>query len=303
MNNRLIDKILSIVSRPRSGDGSPEAAMERLLREMNKTVPVMTGAAARLRERILAMGRECGRISGEIERARGGKNLDGPRESLRRAEQQLEAARTSHAAAVSAIHAFIAEKRKALAETVAILAERERDRRRSHRKALERRLAVIGHYDPEEEPHAGSRPAGTDGSAAAWTSRIREGRLKTSRIREMSGMAPHKSVGVLIDQTAAAAERILDYLEGRPDTASAARSFMSYYLDSVLNIIEGYLKLLDRGKPGDEITERLRSAEAAIAEIAPAFTKILANIMERDLIRLDAEISVLKKSLESEDLA
>lgn len=279
--------------------------MERLLREMNKTVPVMTGAAARLRERILAMDRECGRISKEIEHSRGGKDLAAPRESLRRAREQLAAARASHAAAVSAINAFITEKRKALEDSAAALAERERSHRASRRSGLKRHLAVIGHYNPVggEEMRAGSPAAEESAGAADWALRIREGRTKTSRIRDMAVMVPHHSVRVLIDDTAAAAEKILEYLADRPETASAARSFMSYYLDSVLNIIEGYLKLLDRGQPGAEIAARLRSAESAIAEIAPAFTKILANIMERDLIRLDAEITVLKKTLESEQLA
>jgi len=252
-----------------------------MLRELNETVPPRAEAAAGIRERIREIEAECVEI-----RAR--DNV--PDASLRRAEEQLAAARVSHAEAVASLNAFIDDRKRRILEALASLRERKRTEwQRRFDLQMARFKEAVRHGE------------GTAADGSTRPARTEEARRKTARIRAMACRAADETVRARIDETADAADAILDYLAEHPASGASARAFAVYYLDAALSIVEGYLELLKReDAPG--VDARLRAAESAISDIAAAFRNILGKIMERDLINLDAEIAVLKRTIRDDNL-
>lgn len=267
----------------RRGDGprGPARIIERLLRELNETVPRRAAAAAGIRERMREIEAECGEI-------RAGDGISGS--SLRRAEEQLAAARVSHAEAVASLNAFIDDRKRKIQEALASLRERERAEWQQRFDLQMDRFKEAVRYGEGMPTDGSTRPARTE-----------EARRKAARIRAMACRAANETIRARIDEMADAADAILDYLAEHPASSASARAFAVYYLDAALSIVDGYLELLKReGAPA--VDARLRAAESAISDMAPAFKNILGKIMERDLINLDAEIAVLKKTIRSDNI-
>ncbi len=282
MLERFARAVRSFMNRRSAGPRGPARIIERMLRELNETVPPRAEAAAGIRERMREIEAECDEI-----RARDGVSDA----SLRRAEEQLAAARVSHAEAVASLNAFIDVRKRRILEALASLKERERA---EWQQRFDLQMDCF-----KEVVRRGEGAPPTDGSTRAG--RTEEARRKAARIRAMTCRAADETIRASIGETADAADAILDYLVEHPASGASARAFAVYYLDAALSIVEGYLELLKReSAPG--VTARLRAAESAISDMAPAFKNILGKIMERDLINLDTEIAVLKKTIRADDI-
>ncbi len=282
MLERFTRAVRSFLERRSAGPRGPAGIIERMLRELNETVPPRAEAAADIRERMRELEAECGEI-----RARDG--VSGA--SLRRAEEQLAAARASHAEAVASLNAFIDDRKRKILEALASLRARERTE-------CQLRFDLQMDRFKEAVRHGEGAPP-TDGSTRPG--RTEEARRKAGRIRAMACRATDETIRARIVETADSADAILDYLAKHPSSDASARAFNVYYLDAALSIVEGYLELLKR-KDAPGVDPRLRAAESSISDMAPAFKNILGKIMERDLINLDAEIAVLKKTIRADNI-
>lgn len=281
MLERFTRAVRSFLERRSAGPRGSAGIIERMLRELNETVPPRAEAASGIRERMRELEAECVEI-----RARDG--VSGA--SLRKAEEQLAAARVSHAEAVTSLNAFIDDRKRRILEALASLRERER---------TEWQLRFDLQMDRFKETVQQGEGAAADGSTRPG--RTEEARIKAARIRTMACRTTDETIRARIVETADAADAILDYLAEHPSSDPSARAFTVYYLDAALSIVEGYLELLKReGAHG--VDPRLRAAESAISDMAPAFKNILGKIMERDLINLDAEIAVLKKTIRADNI-
>jgi 5-bromo-4-chloroindolyl phosphate hydrolysis protein len=94
-------------------------------------------------------------------------------------------------------------------------------------------------------------------------------------------------------------DEILDDYKKEPQDIKA---FIDYYLDSAIKIIKKYVDLSEISIKTVEIENIIQKSEGVISALKDALTKQMANSMQDDMIDLDAEISVLEKTLKSEGL-
>lgn len=295
MHNRIVDFFTGL-ARGRAGRHEPPAAaVERLLREMNRSIPSMAETVGRLHERIRGLERERLRLENS---APGAGRLSA-------LERQLAAAQSSHAEALRSMNDYIEGAKRELARNLDLLKDDERAHEEHEIQGTMRRMASIGTAAGGTDPArpASAMPGESAADAHAWEGRLEEGRAKARRIGDMAHRA---AGGVMRDRILGAAQTagaIIDYLAGHPERIAVARQFVSYYLDAALNILEGYLELRDSGGASAEVRESLGDAESALADIERAFAKILEKIMEQDLINLDVEIAVLQKAIKADNLS
>ncbi|HEY9592828.1 MAG TPA: 5-bromo-4-chloroindolyl phosphate hydrolysis family protein [Spirochaetia bacterium] len=132
---------------------------------------------------------------------------------------------------------------------------------------------------------------------------LREGQEKLKRLQDLSVRIRDASVRGSFDAVVSAARRIMDDLKKNPKDIRAARQFLSYYLDATIAIVERYVDLSEKGLNAAEIQSTLRKVETMLGMIREAFEKQHARLLEDDVMDLDAEITLLKKTIEMEGLA
>ena len=80
------------------------------------------------------------------------------------------------------------------------------------------------------------------------------------------------------------------------------RKFMSYYLPTTLKFSEAYRDLELKAVQTDEIQATKAEIRQALDNINLAFQKLYANLMQKDLMGLSADISALETMLSQEGL-
>jgi hypothetical protein len=98
------------------------------------------------------------------------------------------------------------------------------------------------------------------------------------------------------------ADEILDELGQKPRKLSAARSFLTYYLDAAARIVQGYASLCARAS-GTEVNRALRRAEDSLDSVQQAFDRQLAAVLEDRVFDLEAEIELLERTVAMESLS
>ena len=89
-----------------------------------------------------------------------------------------------------------------------------------------------------------------------------------------------------------------DFKENPGDT----NSFISYYLDATLRILDKYVELSTNAIISSEVQQMLIKSENMIDSVTETFENYKQKSTDEDLIDLDAEISVLEKTIKSEGL-
>jgi len=130
---------------------------------------------------------------------------------------------------------------------------------------------------------------------------IKKGMRKVRAMRKMAGMIESESVRGCVQRIANHAESIFEDFKSDPKDLKAARQFLSNYMDSTQKIIGQYVALSGQGK-GAENSETLRKAEGVLGTIEKAFEKQLQKLYDDDFLDLDAEISVIEKSMKMEGM-
>lgn len=95
-------------------------------------------------------------------------------------------------------------------------------------------------------------------------------------------------------------DRILSELAQRPGRTSAARPFLTYYVDVAGRIVVRYVDLSGRHVDSDEMKDLLARAEASLDSVQAAFDQQLETLLSSDVIDLDSEITLLEKMVDSE---
>ena len=131
---------------------------------------------------------------------------------------------------------------------------------------------------------------------------LREGQEKLSELRGLSPRISDRSIRSKFDAIVAAAESILNDLKKNPRDIRAARQFLTYYLDATIKIVSRYADLSEKNLPSAEIQDSLRKAESMLDMIHAAFEKQHARLLENDVLDLDAEMALLKQTIQMEGL-
>jgi 5-bromo-4-chloroindolyl phosphate hydrolysis protein len=129
---------------------------------------------------------------------------------------------------------------------------------------------------------------------------LKEGRAQVAALRGIGARVSNPVVQFKVKQIAEVADKILEDIRKDPGDLKAARSFLNYYLDSTVKILERYAELSAKKVLDREVQVSLKRVEGLLDSIRLAFHKQLAKLLENDMLDLDTEMSVLEKTIQLE---
>lgn len=127
---------------------------------------------------------------------------------------------------------------------------------------------------------------------------LAEGRRKLNQIRALGRNIKNER----LERVCKTIEKILAEIRRDPADLKRARQFLSYYLDSTINILEKYEKLSAQDIGDPAIRASLSRVESMIDTINLAFEKQLSHLLSNDVMDLDTELSLLEKTIQMEGL-
>ena len=126
---------------------------------------------------------------------------------------------------------------------------------------------------------------------------IKDGMKKLSEIRQQSIHIKKNVVAFKIKDICKVGVEIFDVLKKNPNDARRAKQFINYYLDATVNIVKKYVELSRRKDQTEEVRNSLSEVENTLDSIKETYEKQLANLYEDDLLDLNTEISLLKRTM------
>jgi hypothetical protein len=131
---------------------------------------------------------------------------------------------------------------------------------------------------------------------------LAEGRRKLGEIKAAGARIEAPKAKETVVAISATIEKILAEIKRDPDDLKRARQFLSYYLDATITILQKYLSLSAQNLPDEEIRASLARAESVLGTLDAAYSKQLAHLLTNDVMDLDAELSLLEKTIRMEGL-
>lgn len=131
---------------------------------------------------------------------------------------------------------------------------------------------------------------------------LQEGKEKLGEMRGYISKIRDYQIRKKANAVYQAATAIFDNFKDDPRDIKGARPFLNYYFDSAIEIIKKYIELKDKKIQTPEMAETLSKVEATLETIKAAFEEQLVKLQENDVMDLDVEIEVLKKSLQGDGL-
>ncbi len=142
--------------------------------------------------------------------------------------------------------------------------------------------------------------SGIDGDAVQRI--LSEATVKVDGIAALTSRIPKAEVKSKIEKLVVVARGILDDIRKDPKDARRARQFLNYYLDAVTRILTHYTELTERGIGSTDAKAALVKVESLLISLENAFEMQRASLAADDVLDLDAEISVLEKTLDMEGM-
>lgn len=127
-----------------------------------------------------------------------------------------------------------------------------------------------------------------------------EGVKTLSRIRNQTRMIKNNDIAHKIQDICKIGIEIFEDIKKDPSDLKKIKTFTNYYLDSTEKIINQYVDLSNRNDQTQDIKDSLEKVEGLLDQIKETFSKQLASLLEDDLLNLDVELSVLKKTMKYE---
>lgn len=128
------------------------------------------------------------------------------------------------------------------------------------------------------------------------------GHNKLKTMRALAQRFPYQRVQRRALDVCEIVAKILRNIEHDPRDLRPSRQFLNYYLDSAVEIFRQYLALSRQGIRSKEVEDTMIKAEDTIVQMKAAFDTHLAKLLENDLLHLDTEMDVLRKTFELEGL-
>jgi hypothetical protein len=125
---------------------------------------------------------------------------------------------------------------------------------------------------------------------------------KHASLLEAAGKIKLPAVKMKLEAVADVVHRILADLSAQPKHLQKARQFLNYYLDATVKIVQRYVSLSSKGSKDKTLNDALRRTEETIETLQKAFEKQLRLLLEDDMLDLDTELTVLRRTIEMEGL-
>jgi 5-bromo-4-chloroindolyl phosphate hydrolysis protein len=122
---------------------------------------------------------------------------------------------------------------------------------------------------------------------------IEQGQTKLKTLGSFIGKVESVEVKKKVKEITDIVEKIFLDLKKDPKDVKVAREFLSYYLDTTLNILNRYVDISRQKLKSKKITEMLDT-------IKRAFEKQLEKLLRDDILDLDSDIAVLEQTMKTE---
>lgn len=96
--------------------------------------------------------------------------------------------------------------------------------------------------------------------------------------------------------------KIFENFKNDPEDIKISRQFLSYYLDTTIKIIRKYIDLSSQKVISVELKESLQRVDSILSQIIEAFAKHHDKLIQNDIMDLDAEITVMEKTMKMEGM-
>lgn len=126
---------------------------------------------------------------------------------------------------------------------------------------------------------------------------ISGGKKKVKTLREYADRISQPEIHSGVLKISGTSEKIFQNFQKDPKDIKAARQFITYYLDAVINVLDQYTALPESAPGKNEFQKKVQDL---LATANSSFEKQLARLYEDDYLNLDTEMSVLEKALKSE---
>jgi 5-bromo-4-chloroindolyl phosphate hydrolysis protein len=123
---------------------------------------------------------------------------------------------------------------------------------------------------------------------------------KIKRIGALAGRIAKPDVQRDAKRVVELMERILEDLYRDPSDIKRASTFLAYHVDATLNVFGRYVELSEQNLRDPGLLDSLRRSEGSFKTMAQAYERLLAGLMENDLLDLDVEIKTLEGAFRAE---
>lgn len=96
--------------------------------------------------------------------------------------------------------------------------------------------------------------------------------------------------------------KILQDLKDDPKDYAQARQFLTFYLDSTINIITKYMEISKHNVTDEKIKTSLLKVEEMLKTLSDAYEVQLTKLLQNEVMDLDIELDLLKQSIKTEGL-
>ena len=132
--------------------------------------------------------------------------------------------------------------------------------------------------------------------------KLREARKDFVKIQECAQRIRDPQLSQKAQRLARSADGILDYLEKHPDRVEGARRFLEYYQTTAAALLNRYVVLQQEEMKTEEDGHLRQSACRAADALIQAFEKQYRNLLQNELMDMDADIQVIEQMMKMEGL-
>jgi len=132
---------------------------------------------------------------------------------------------------------------------------------------------------------------------------LKEGRQKVMKLRYVARNINDMDVRQKVEKIGDVVEATFESFKKDPKDIKTARPFLNYHLDSAITVINRYTELSRSDADSPKKKETLEKAETLLSTIENAFSRHLEKLAENDVMDLDIEIEVLRKTLKADGLS
>jgi len=138
------------------------------------------------------------------------------------------------------------------------------------------------------------------GSVALGREIIGEAKPQLDRLDKLNREVKDNALRRKIAGVTSRGRTIIGKLEQDPGDANRVRRLLTYYLGATVNIVDHYVVIAAQG---DVHQESLDKVSAMLDKIDDAFKRYGGKMVEDDVLKLEAELDLLERSLKAERTA
>ncbi len=141
--------------------------------------------------------------------------------------------------------------------------------------------------------------AQADSALEDWEkARLDYERVETAR-RKIRDSQLSQQLGLMQQEAA----RLLNYVEKHPERIAAANRFIHYYQDRAASLSEQYMELEDTKLETDQVRQVKVQLKETLVSFDDAYSAEFTKIINNQLLDMEAELTVMKQSLEAEGIS